>query len=149
MQAILTNQVVVYAVMAILVFAITQGLKWVLVKPWTRKIKNEKVKKGINTIIYFFPYFVGIGLEFAYSVFLIKTEPNMLIGAINGGAAHSVYSLFEHLESLAKTGKGKSVANGKSEEELAVERLVFGVIQDNKVDKADAPKLKEFLDKVK
>ena len=149
MQALLENQLAMYAIMAILVFALTQGLKWVLVKPWTKKIKNEKIKKGINTIIYFFPYFVGIGLEFAYSVLLMKTAPNMLMGAINGGAAHSVYSLYEHLYSLHKNGKGKSSTVGKSEVELAIENFVFSTVEDGKVDKDDSPKLSAFLEKVK
>lgn len=148
MQALLENQVFVYATMAILVFAITQGLKWAFVKPWTKKIKNEKIKKGINTIIYFFPYFVGIALEFAYSVWLMQVEPNMLMGAINGGAAHSVYSLYEHLYGLA-TGKKAKNGENKSDFEKAVEQLVMGVVEDNKVDGNDCPKLKAFMDKVK
>ena len=149
MQAILANQWVIYAIMAILVFALTQGLKWVLVKPWTRKIKNEKVRKGINTIIYFFPYVVGIGLEIAFCCFVTKQNPNLFMGAVNGGAAHSVHALKEHLISLYKDGNGKSIADGKSDYELAVEQLVMGVVEDNKVDGNDCPKLKAFMDKVK
>lgn len=150
MQALLENQLFVYAVMAVLVFALTQGLKWALVKPWTSKIKNEKARKAVNTVIYFFPYFIGIALEFAYSVWIMNTEPNMLIGAINGGAAHSVYSLFEHLYNLAKGKKTKVVEQEeKSELEKAIDELVMSAVEDNKVDENDKPALKAFLDKVK
>ena len=57
MQALLADQVFVYSAMAILSFAITQGLKWAFVKPWTNKLKDgteshERIRKAINSVIF-------------------------------------------------------------------------------------------------
>lgn len=149
MQALLENQVLVYLIMAILSFAITQGLKWAFVKPWTNKISNQKVKKAINTIIFFFPYAVGITLEILVSVYITHTTPDLLIGAINGGAGHSVFSLYERGFDIVKGLFTKKNSHAKTDEEKAVEELVFGATEDGKIDKEDSPKLKEFLEKVK
>jgi hypothetical protein len=70
------------------------------------------------------------------------------MGAINGGAAHSVYSLFEHLWGL-KNGTCKPNSAGKSELELAVEKFVYDVVEDNSIDGDDSPKLSAFLEMVK
>lgn len=149
MQALLDNQVLVCFVMAILCFAITQGLKWAFVKPWTKKISNEKVKKSINTVIFFFPYALGILFEILLSVYVTNTAPNLLIGALNGGAGHSVYDLFERGWSIANGKLEEKKPHAKTDDEKAAEELVFGVTEDNSIDENDHSKVKEFWDKVK
>lgn len=114
MKAILDNQIFVYFFMAIFVFAITQGMKWVLVKPWTNKLENERLRKAINSIIFFFPYFVAIAMEFAFSV-IVKVEFNAWVGLVIGGGSHSVYGIFEMIYGIA-TGKIKIDKNESNKE---------------------------------
>lgn len=149
MQALLSNQVFVYAVMAVLVFAITQGFKWAFIKPWTNKLNNERVRKAINTTIYFIPYAVGILLEVLFSLYVAKTTPNLFVGALSGGAGHSVFALYERIYDVATGKVNAKKSNAKTDEEKAVENLIFGVVEDNSIDAKDNPKLKEFLNKVK
>jgi cytochrome bd-type quinol oxidase subunit 2 len=148
MQALLGNRVLVLCAMAVLTFALTQGLKWVCVKPWTNKIENERARKAINTIIFFFPYAIALGLEFVYATFVLKGEPNALVGLIVGGGSHSVYGFFEMIYGVI-TGKIKVKKVAQTAEEKAVEDFVFDISKDGKIDGNDHPALKAFLDKVK
>jgi hypothetical protein len=147
MQALLDNQVLVLCVMAFLTFAITQGLKWVGVKHWTNKLKNDRARKAINTVIFFFPYAIALGLEFLLT-FITGGEFNALVGLIVGGGSHSVYGLFEMIYGVA-TGKIKVKKVAKTAEEKAVEDFVYEITKDNKIDGNDHPALKAFWDKVK
>lgn len=149
MQALLADKVFVCSVMAILSFAITQGLKWVLVKPWTKKLKNDRARKAINSVIFLFPYGVGIALEILFSLYVTHTTPNLFIGALNGGAGHSVFALYERGYAILRGKFEEKKSHAKTDEEKALEEAVFGIVEDNKVDGNDAPKLKEFLEKVK
>lgn len=149
MKALLENPVLVYLVMAFLVFGITQGLKWVLVKPWTNKLKNERARKAINSIIFFIPYAVGFALEFLYSVVIAKGEFNAMVGFVVGGGGHSVYSLFEVGYAIA-TGKidiNKRFAT--NEDEQAAEELAHEIAKDGKIDKNDGSAIKSFWEKIK
>ena len=147
MQALLDNQVLVLCVMAFLTFALTQGLKWVGVKHWTNKLKNDRARKAINTVIFFFPYGIALGLEFLFAI-LTKGEFNALVGLIVGGGSQSVYGLFEMVYGVA-TGKIKVKKVAKTAEEKAVEDFVYEITKDNKIDGNDHPALKAFWDKVK
>lgn len=147
MQALLDNQVLVLCAMAVFTFALTQGLKWVCVKPWTNKLKNDRARKAINTVIFFFPYAIALGLEFLLAL-ITKGEFNALVGLIVGGGSHSVYGLFEMIYGVA-TGKIKIKKVAKTDEEKTVEDFVFDIAKDDKIDGNDHPALKAFLDKVK
>ena len=142
MQALLDNQVLVLCCMAFVTFALTQGLKWVFVKPWTNKLKNDRARKAINTVIFFFPYFVALGLEFIFAL-ITKGEFNALVGLIVGGGSHSVYGIFEMIYGVA-TGKIK-ISKDKSNKEV----LRDFVAQNAENDSNDHPALDAFLEKVK
>jgi hypothetical protein len=148
MQALLGNRVLVLCFMAFLTFALTQGLKWVCVKPWTNKLKSERARKAINTVIFFFPYAIALGVEFIYATFVLKGEPNALVGLIVGGGSHSVYGFFEMIYGVV-TGKIKVKRVAQTAEEKAVEDFVFSVAGDGKIDESDTPALKAFLEKIK
>lgn len=148
MKDLLNNEIFIYSAMAILVFGITQGLKWAFIKPWTRKLNNERARKTINTTIYFLPYIVGIGLEILYATYVAKTEPNLFVGALGGGAGHSVFALYERIYAVI-TGDKSKASIAKSEDEKAVEAVVLSIVEDNKIDKSDKSKLQVFLEKVK
>lgn len=147
MQALLDNQVLVLCLMAVLTFALTQGLKWVGVKHWTNKLKNDRARKAINTVIFFFPYAIALGLELLLTI-ITKGEFNALVGLIVGGGSHSVYGLFEMIYGVA-TGKIKVKKVAQTAEEKAVEDFVFAIAEDGKVDSNDHPALQAFLNKVK
>ena len=147
MQALLSNKVLVLCAMAFLTFALTQGLKWVGVKHWTNKLKNERARKAINTVIFFFPYAIALGLELLLTI-ITKGEFNALVGLIVGGGSHSVYGLFEMVYGVA-TGKIKVKKVAKTAEEQAVEDFIFEITKDDKIDGNDHPALQAFLNKVK
>lgn len=149
MQALLENQVFVYSAMAILVFAITQGFKWAFIKPWTNKLNNERVRKSINTTIYFIPYAVGIALEVLFSLYIANTTPNIFVGALSGGAGHSVFALYERIYAVATGKADEKKSQAKTDDEKAVEDLVFGATEDGKIDGTDRPALNAFLEKIK
>ena len=142
MQALLDNQVLVLCCMAFVTFALTQGLKWVFVKPWTNKLKNDRARKAINTVIFFFPYFVALGLEFIF-VLITKGEFNALVGLIVGGGSHSVYGIFEMIYGVA-TGKIK-ISKEKSNKEILRDFVAHNAENDSN----DHPALDAFLEKVK
>lgn len=147
MQALFANRVFVLCFMAILTFGLTQGLKWVCVKPWTNKLENERVRKAINTIIYFFPYAISLGLEFVFAI-ITKGEFNALVAFIVGGGSHSVYGFFEMIYGVI-TGKIKIKNFATTEEEKVVEDFVHEVAKDGKIDNNDRPALNAFLEKIK
>jgi hypothetical protein len=150
LQQILNNQVLVYFIMAVAIFALTQGLKWILVKPWTNKIKNEKARKAVNTTIYFIPYALGCLFEFMYSVMLLHGEFNAVMGIIHGTSGIACYGLFERFYSFI-TGKSSNISNPYEQTEVgkAVKELMDSIAEDGKVDKADHPALEAFLQKVR
>lgn len=150
MQELLADQVFVYSIMAILSFAITQGLKWAFVKPWTNKLKgkHERIRKAINSVIFLFPYAVGIALEVLLSIYT-KTTPNLFIGALNGGAGHSVYACFERVWAIANGKSDEKKSYAQTDEEKAAENMIYGITEDNKVDASDCSKVAEFWNKVK
>lgn len=147
MQALLENKVLVLCAMAVLTFALTQGLKWVGVKHWTNKLNNERARKAINTIIFFFPYAIALGLELLLTI-ITKGEFNALVGLIVGGGSHSVYGLFEMIYGVV-TGKIKIKKVATTEEEKVVEDFIFDVAEDGKIDGKDKSALKAFLEKIK
>ena len=116
------------------------------VKHWTNKLKNDRARKAINTVIFFFPYAIALGLEFLLTL-ITKGEFNALVGLIVGGGSHSVYGLFEMIYGVA-TGKIK-VKVAQTAEEKAVEDFVYEITKDDKIDGNDHPALQAFLNKVK
>lgn len=149
MWDILNNTTFVYFSMAVLIFALTQALKWVLVKPWTNNIKNEKVRKAVNSTIYFIPYALGIGFEFLYNVMLMQGEFNLVMGVIHGTSGIAFYGVFERIYSLV-TGKSSNIQNIHQDEMgKAVAELMGTISEDGKIDADDKPALKAFLEKVK
>lgn len=148
MQALLQNQVLVYCVMALLIFGVTQGLKWAVVKPWTNKLKNERARKAINTVIFFIPYAVGILLEFLYSAVIMKGEFNALAGIISGGAGHSVYALYERVYCIITGKKDSAVSKTLKKSEKEWQEMLLGVVEDGKIDENDKDALQSFWDKI-
>lgn len=144
MENMLNNSAFVYALMAVMTFGITQGLKWAFVKPWTNKLSDERVRKSVNTVIFLFPYAVGLALEYVIATFITHTTPDLFVGAMSGGAGHSVFALYERVYNIIT---GRSTA--KLDENNAAEKFIADIIADGKINGDDKPALQEFLNKVK
>jgi hypothetical protein len=150
MQELLNNTVFVYGAMSVIIFALTQGLKWAFIKPWTNKITNERARKAVNTTIYLIPYALGILFEYLYGVMLMQGEFNAVMGIIHGTSGIACYGVFERIYALV-TGKSSNIENPyeNTEEGKAVKELMSRIAEDGKVNADDHPALAEFLKKVK
>lgn len=136
------NQYVVFCIMAVLVFALTQVLK-LPIKFFTKKIKNEKVRTRVNATILLIPFALGLAFEFVYSHYYLHTVFSIVKGLSYGTAGVSLYEVFKRAFNI------KSKNPYESKEGEAVLGLVTAIAQDGKVDKKDKSAVKEYLDKVK
>lgn len=150
MQELLNNTVFMYGVMSVIIFALTQGLKWLFIKPFTNKIENEKVRKAVNTTIYLIPYALGILFEYLYGVMLMQGEFNAFMGIVHGTSGIACYGVFERLYAVF-TGKSSSIGNPFEDSETvkAAKECAYAVIEDGKVNADDLPALAAFYKKVK
>lgn len=150
MQEFLQNETVVYSIIAVLIFGLTQGIKWACVKPFTGKIRDERLRKSINTTIYLIPFALGMLFEYLYGVLLMKGAFDPLIGIIHGSSGIAVFGAFERAYAVI-TGDKVKIENPyeTTEEGKAVKELADAVVKDGKVDKNDKDAIKEFWNKVK
>ena len=150
MQELLNNTVFVYGAMSVIIFAVTQGLKWAFIKPWTNKIPNERARKAVNTTIYLIPYALGILFEYLYGVMLMQGEFNAVMGIIHGTSGIACYGVFERLYAVF-TGKSTSLGNpfGDAATAQAAKECAYAVVEDGKVNADDLPALAAFYKKVK
>lgn len=150
MLELLKDKAFAYAVMAVLIFLATQGLKWSCVKPWTNKIKNERARKAVNIVIYFIPYGLGIALEYLYATYILQSDFSAVMGLIHGTSGIAFYGIFERIYMLV-TGRSTNLKNVYEETEIgaSVKEFMETIVSDGKVDENDSPALKAFLDKVR
>lgn len=150
MLAIFENQVFVYVSMAILIFGLTQGLKWAFIKPFTNKIENKRLRKAVNTTIYLIPYLIGILFEFVYSVMIMHGQFNAVMGIVHGTSGIACYGVFERIYAFV-TGKSSTLENPYeiTDEGRAVKELMQSISEDGKFDENDHPALTAFLQKIK
>lgn len=140
---ILDNPYYVWGIMAVVVFAFTQGLKWLLVKPYTNKIKNEKRKKMVNAVILLIAFAVAIGIEVLYAKVYLKSGVSLYRAFTGWSGSSLVYSWVERF-------LGKKIPNPmKTEEGKMVVELVENVVADNKIDGNDKHAVADFWNKVK
>jgi cytochrome bd-type quinol oxidase subunit 2 len=71
MAELLNNETFVWGCMSVIAFLITQGLKWLLVKPYTKNLDKRK-KAIINSVILLISFGVVVLCEFAYSGLWLK-----------------------------------------------------------------------------
>lgn len=149
MQALLYNKVFVNSVIAVIIFGITQLIKCTLIKPHTKKIVNEKIRKAVNTVIYFIPYGLGIVFELIYSSW-IQEEFDVIMGIVHGASGIACYGLFERIYSII-TGEKIKLDNPyeKEEEAIAAKNLMDSISEDGKIDEEDRDAIDEFWDMIK
>lgn len=140
LEQLLADQAFVWGSMAIIVLLLTQVLKCLIVKPFTKLIKNEAVRERVDCIIVLIPLAIGIVLDFFYSTYFLQTAPNMIEGIKYGATAIAIYSPFAKFfgaKNVYESAKGKKALE-----------FVEGIVSDGKIDAKDGEKVKEFLEMV-
>ena len=117
--AILRNHDIMIWVMAIIVFLLTQVLK-LPIKHFTKKIKVEKTRKAINSVILVLPFVLGCLFEFLYCRFIKKEAFDVVAGFLMGGQSIAFYGIFERflgvkIENPYDTDEGKAVLDSVSD----------------------------------
>lgn len=141
LNTLLHNTYFVWCAMAIILFGITQLIKWPI-KHFTKKIGNKKVRTLVNTAILLIPFAFGILLDFLYSTYYLKEAFNAINGLGYGMAAISLYGIIERFLKI-KVDSPYDTADGKS-----VTELIYNLANDGKLDAKDAEAIQEFLDNI-
>lgn len=139
---LLKNPFFVSCAMAVIIFALTQVLK-LPIKHFTKKIKNERVRRMVNATILLIPFALGVLADFLYSTYYLQTAFTVITGLGYGTAGISLYGVIERFF------KVKIENPYDSEEGQAVKELVKDVSKDKKVDVNDKNAVKDFWNKVK
>ena len=141
---LLKNEYFVWGAMAVIVFAITQGLKWLLVKPFTKKL-NEKAKNIINSVILIIAFGAAVGIEFLYAQYFLGETLNLARALSGWGGASTVFAVFERIVKMFD--KNAKVENPfDTEIGNATVDFVESVAQDGKFDSNDKPALDNYLE---
>lgn len=144
---LLNNEYFVWGAMAVIIFAVTQGLKWLLVKPYTNKL-NKKAKNIVNSVILLIAFGCAVGVEFLYAHFYLKTGIDLARAVSGWGGASLVYDLFERIVKFF--GKQTNTENPyETKAGEAVKELVEEISKDGKVDENDKHAVADFWNKVK
>ena len=139
---LLNNEYFVWCAMAVIIFALTQVLK-LPIKYFTKKIKNERVRRMVNATILLIPFALGVLADFLYSTYYLHTAFTVITGLGYGTAGISLYGAIERFFKV-KTDNPYETEAGK-----AVAELVEEISKDGKVDENDKHAVKDFWDKVK
>lgn len=136
-HVILSNQYIVGFAMALIIFAITQLLK-LPIKATTKRIKNERARRIVNSTILLIPFLLGLTAEFLYSTYYLHIAFTGITGLGYGTAGISLYGVVERFF------KVKLENPMDSEEGKAVTELVEQVQKDGKIDKSDISAVDDF-----
>lgn len=143
MSQLLSNNYFVVSVMAIVIFFVTQLLK-IPVKAFTKKIKDERIRRMANLSILLIPFALGIALDIIYSAFVTHTAFSIIVGLGYGSAGISLYATIERFFKVKIPNPYTETEEGKAVAELAEK-----VTADKKIDKNDIDPVKDFWKKVK
>lgn len=139
---LLNNEYFVLCAMAVIIFALTQVLK-LPIKYFTKKIKNERIRRMVNATILLIPFAVGIALDFLYSTYYLHGAFSIINGLGYGTAGISLYGAIERFFKV-KTENPYETQEGK-----AVTELVEDISKDGKVNGDDKHAVADFWNKVK
>lgn len=142
LQNILQNSYIIWCIMAVIIFAVTQLMK-LPIKHFTSKIKDERKRRIANATILLIPFAFGVLLDFLYSTYIIHQEFTIIAGIGYGTAGISLYSVIERVFKV-KINNPYATAEGQ-----AVIDLMDDITADGKVNGEDKSAVKEFLEKYK
>lgn len=147
MAELLNNEYFVWGVTALIVFGITQGLKWLFVKPFTKNLPQKK-KNIINSVILIIGFAVAVGIDLLYSSLWLNTTMSFSRALSGWGGASTVFAIYER---IVKFFKEDAVVENPFETDSgkATTEMVSKVVADKKIDGNDKSAIKEFYEKVK
>lgn len=110
---ILHNRYYMIWIMAAIIFLLTQAIK-IPIKHFTVKIKVERTRKAVNSVILLLPFAFGCLGEYLYDTYLMKTAFDVAAGFILGGQSIALYGIFERflgvkIENPYDSEEGKAV----------------------------------------
>lgn len=141
LKTLLENDYFVGCAMAIIVFALTFLLK-LPIKAITKKIKNERVRKAVNSVILIIPFLLGLLAEFLFGYYYLHVPFTGMSGLSYGTGGISMYAVVER---FFKKNAGIQLDNPfNGEDGEAVKKLVEDIQQDGKIDAKDASAVDEF-----
>ena len=147
MKELLNNEKFIWVAMGIIIVIVTQILKWVLIKPFTNKLKNKKVKSIINTIIVFIAIGLGFLAEYLYVYKYLHHEFSVMEALTWSGAGQIGYALLERV--LKIFNSKKTIENPyNTEEGKAVLSLVENITKDGKIDENDGSAILDYIKSV-
>lgn len=144
MKELLNNEKFVWVAMGIIIVLVTQGFKWVFIKPFTKKLTSEKAKTIINSIIVFIAIGLGFVAEYFYSYKYLHNVFSVVEALSWSGAGQIGYALLERV--LKFFGNNKKIENPyETEEGKAVVSLMENIAKDGKIDENDKSAIAEYL----
>lgn len=146
--SILGDPIMAGFVLAVAVFLSTQALKWLLIKPFTGKIGNARIRKIVNIPILFLPFILGCVAEYLYSVKFLGAAFDPVIGIGRGTASIALYSLWEYAWVILLNRKPPEGNTYETEEGKAAMTCVTEIVADGKVTKGDTSAVDKFLRKM-
>ena len=147
MAELLNNEIYVLIVMGIVAFLVTQGLKWVFVKPFTKNL-NTRAKTIINSVILLIAFGSAVLCEFLYSHFWLNTAIDLNRASYGWGYASGVYGIVEMFIKFIKGEKVKLDNPYTTELGKQTTQLIGNITKDGKVDKSDSQSIKDFANKL-
>lgn len=138
---LVANPYLLGALTGAVIFAITQILK-MPIKHFTNKIKNERLRRIVNTTIMFIPFLLGVTAELLYTFYLFHDAYSVADGLGYGTISVSLYGFVERFL------KVKLPSPYETEEGKAVLELIETVGSDDKIDEKDNDAIKAFWDKI-
>ena len=93
MTELLHNQAFILPCMAVIIFALTQGLKFPYKKFFTSKIKDERKRHIANIVILLIPFALGVLGDYLYSTYYLLEAFDIVRGLGYGTASISLYGI--------------------------------------------------------
>ena len=147
MAELLNNEKIVLIAMGIVAFLVTQGLKWVFVKPFTKNL-NTRAKTIINSVILIIAFGSAVLCEFLYSHFWLHTAINLTRASYGWGYASGVYGVVEMVIRFIKGDNVKLENPYQTEEGKQTTKLIEDITKDGKIGKEDSQSMKDYVNKL-
>lgn len=141
-KQLLSNEYFLFCVMAVVIFCLTQLLKWPI-KAATKHIIDEKTRSLVNLVILIIPFGLGLIAEWLFDGLYLHNNFSGIAGLQYGSASLLVYTIFEKI--AQKTGIEIKIDNPlDTDEGKVVQELVKKVQEDGTIDKSDLSAVAEF-----
>lgn len=147
MAELLNNENFILAIMGVVAFLITQGLKWAFVKPHTKNL-DTRTKTIINSVILIIAFGSAVLCEFLYSHFWLHSALDLSRASYGWGYASGLYGVFETILKIIKNKDVKLENPYESQVGEDTAELIGNITKDKKVDKEDSQSIKEYLNKL-